>query len=47
VVPAALLGAGWRRSWTLELAPPVAPRQVGPAVLAEGVRQGIASLRPG
>lgn len=45
VVPAALRGAGWRRAWVLELAPPVVRRAVGPAALADGVRQGIASLR--
>ena len=47
VVPAALLGAGWRRAWVLELAPRVARRGAGPAALAEGVREGIASLRRG
>jgi hypothetical protein len=45
VVPGALGGAGWRRAWTLELAPPVVRRGAGPAALAEGVREGIASLR--
>jgi hypothetical protein len=45
VVPAALRGVGWRRSWTLELAPPVVRRAPGPAALADGVREGIASLR--
>ncbi len=47
VVPAALVGAGWRRSWALELAPPVGQRRAGPAVLAEGVRAGIDALRRG
>jgi hypothetical protein len=47
VVPAALGGAGWRRAWVLDVAPPVVRRGAGPAALAEGVRQGIASLRRG
>jgi hypothetical protein len=47
VVPAALVGAGWRRAWTLELAPPVVRRGAGPAALAAGVREGIASVRRG
>ena len=45
VVPATLVGAGWRRAWTLELAPPVVRRAPGPAALADGVREGIAALR--
>jgi hypothetical protein len=47
VVPAVLRGAGWRRTWVLELAPPVVRRAAGPAALADGVRDGIASLRRG
>ncbi len=45
VVPAVLVGAGWRRAWVLEVATPVVRRGAGPAALAEGVRDGIASLR--
>jgi hypothetical protein len=47
VVPAALGGAGWRRAWALDLAPPVVRRTAGPAALAQGVREGIASLQRG
>jgi hypothetical protein len=45
VLPAALVGAAWRRAWRLELAAPVPNRGTGPAALAEAVGGGIAALQ--